>query len=59
MLQTVLAKVFGTQNARDLKRVQPLVAAINDREDDVRGLSDTELRDRTPTFSERIDQVEP
>ena len=59
MLQTVLAKVFGTQNARDLKRVQPLVAAINDREDDVRGLSDTELRDRTATFRERIEQGEP
>ena len=59
MLQTVLAKVFGTQNARDLKRVQPLVAAINDREDDVRGLSDAELRDRTTAFRERIEQGEP
>ncbi len=59
MLQTALAKVFGTQNARDLKRVQPLVAAINDREDDVRGLSDAELRDRTTAFRERIEQGEP
>ena len=30
MLDRLLAKVFGTQNARDLKRVQPTVAAIND-----------------------------
>ena len=59
MLQTVLAKVFGTQNARDLKRVQPLVAAINDGEDAVRGLSDVELRSLTATFRERIEQGEP
>ena len=59
MLQTVLAKVFGTQNARDLKRVQPLVAAINDAEDDVRGRPDAELRDRTAAFRERIDRGEP
>ena len=56
MLQTALAKVFGTQNARDLKRVQPLVTAINDAEDEVRGLSDDELRGRTATFRERIEQ---
>ena len=56
MLQTALAKVFWTQNARDLKRVQPLVTAINDAEDEVRGLSDDELRGRTATFRERIEQ---
>ena len=59
MLDTLLAKVFGTQNARDLKRVQPLVAAINDREDDARALSDAQLRDRTTAFRERVEQGEP
>ncbi len=29
MLGTILAKVFGTQNERELKKVRPLVAAIN------------------------------
>ena len=59
MLQTVLAKVFGTQNARDLKRVQPLVAAINAEEESTRELTDAELRSRTAAFRERIDQGEP
>ena len=59
MLQTLLAKTFGTQNARDLKRVRPLVAAVNDGEDAVRGLSDAELRDRTTAFRERIERGEP
>ncbi len=56
MLDTLLAKVFGTQNQRDLKRVQPLVAAIGEREDDVRALSDDELRARTAEFRQRRDQ---
>ena len=59
MLQTLLAKTFGTQNARDLKRLRPLVAAVNDGEDAVRDLSDAELRDRTVAFRERIERGEP
>ena len=56
MLDTVLAKVFGTQNQRDLKRVQPLVARIGEREPDMRACSDAELRSHTTAFRERIDQ---
>jgi len=56
MLDTLLAKVFGTQNQRDLKRVQPLVSAIGEREDDVRALSDDELRARTVELRQRHDQ---
>ena len=56
MLDTVLAKVFGTQNARDLKRVQPLVAETNAREAGMRALSDTDLRRKTGEFRQRLDQ---
>ena len=56
MLDTLLAKVFGTQNQRDLKRVQPLVAAVGEREDDVRALSDDALRARTAEFRQQRDQ---
>ena len=56
MLDTLLAKVFGTQNQRDLKRVQPLVAAVGEREDDVRALSDDELRARTAELRQRCEQ---
>ena len=58
MLDTLLAKVFGTQNERDLKRLWPLVARINEREDEVRVLSDERLRERTVTFRERVAQGE-
>ena len=50
MLDTLLAKVFGTENERTLKRLQPLVAEINAREDAVRSLSDEQLRQKTNAF---------
>ena len=53
MLDTVLAKVFGTQNERELKGLWPAVAQINEREDEVRALSDDQLRERTIAFRER------
>ncbi len=58
MLQQVLRKVFGTQNERDLKRLQPMVPEINDRESAVRALSDDDLRGRTTTLRQRADQGE-
>jgi preprotein translocase subunit SecA len=54
MLGTLLAKVIGTQNERDLKRLQPLVAEINAREDEIRTLRDDELRAKTAEFRQRV-----
>ena len=59
MLQNVLRKVFGTQNERDLKRMQPALAEVNDREAAVRALSDADLRGRTASLRQRADQGEP
>ena len=59
MLDTILAKVFGTENQRLLKRMQPRVAAINAREPEVRTLSDEQLRGRTADFRARAAQGAP
>ena len=59
MLDTILAKVFGTENQRLLKRMQPRVAAINAREPEVRALSDEQLRGRTADFRARAAQGAP
>ena len=40
MLDTLLAKVFGTQNERELKRLRPIVEAINALEPSIQALSD-------------------
>ena len=54
MLQTFLAKIIGTQNERDLKRIQPLVDRINALEATVQPLSDEALRGKTAEFRARL-----
>ena len=56
MLDTLLAKVFGTQNQRDLKRVQPIVSEINAHEAAIRALSDADLKAKTTAFRQQLDQ---
>ena len=58
MLDRLLAKVFGTQNDRELKRLWPLVSEINAREDRLRNTSDTELTTETGKLRTRADNGE-
>jgi preprotein translocase subunit SecA len=53
MINKLLAKVIGTQNERELKRLYPLVGRIGELEAGVRNLSDAEIRARTTEFRER------
>ncbi len=59
MLDATLAKIFGTRNEREVKRLRPLVAAINDLEPGLQQLSDTELAQKTVEFKQRIENGEP
>ena len=54
MLKTLLVKVIGTQNERELKRLRPLVATINELEPAIKGLSDEQLRAKTDEFRKRL-----
>src|SRR5438093_9335167 len=54
MLQTLLAKVVGTQNERELKRLRPLVGEINALEPEIAALSDDQLREKTAEFRQRL-----
>jgi preprotein translocase subunit SecA len=58
MLNTLLAKIIGSQNERFLKRVQPLADRINALEGDVSGLSDAALRAKTDDFKQRFQDGE-
>ena len=58
MLDTLLAKVFGTENQRVLKRLEPIVTEISACETEIRALSDEQLRDKTTTLRERRAQGE-
>src|SRR5215471_8036201 len=54
MLDTLLAKVVGTQNERELKRLRPLVAQVSALEPTVQALSDEQLRGKTAEFKHRV-----
>jgi preprotein translocase subunit SecA len=54
MINTLLAKVIGTQNERELKRLRPLVGLVSAREDATRALTDEQLRAKTAAFRERV-----
>ncbi len=59
MLDATLAKIFGTRNEREVKRLRPMVAAINDLEPGLQQLSDAELAQKTIEFKQRIANGEP
>jgi preprotein translocase subunit SecA len=57
MLDTILAKVVGTQNDRELKRLRPIVARVNALEPQVKALSDEQLRGKTTEFRLRVKPI--
>src|SRR3954454_9855580 len=58
MIQSLLAKVVGTQNERELKRLRPIVGQVNAFEASVKALSDEALRCKTDEFRQRLAQGE-
>ena len=54
MIGQLLAKVIGTQNQRDLKRLSPRVAEISALEPQIQPLTDDQLRDKTTEFRARL-----
>ena len=54
MINTVIAKVFGTKNEREIKHLMPQVEAINALEPQTQTLTDAELRAKTDEFRSRI-----
>ena len=54
MINTLLGKVFGTKNERELKHLMPRVEAINALEPQMQQLSDDQLRAKTDEFRQRV-----
>ncbi len=54
MIGQLLAKVIGTQNEREIKRLRPLVAEISALEPGIQKLTDEQLRDKTIEFRKRV-----
>jgi len=56
MWKWLLTKIFGTKNERDLKKLQPYVAAINALEPQIQKLTDAQLQAKTAEFKEKLRQ---
>jgi preprotein translocase subunit SecA len=54
MLRKLLNKILGDSNAKEIKRLQPLVAQINNAEKALQDLSDAQLQAKTDEFRERV-----
>jgi preprotein translocase subunit SecA len=54
IVDTLLAKVIGTANDRELKRLRPMVTEINAFEPEIERLSDEQLRAKTAEFRKRL-----
>ena len=54
MIGKTLAKVFGTSNEREIKRMRPLIDQINGLEAQMKQLTDEQLRAKTNEFRARI-----
>src|SRR5581483_5730792 len=63
IVDKVVAKFIGTKHERDIKKLQPVIAAINAREANVQRLSDEELKARfralKPAVQEPLKDADP
>ncbi|HSW38501.1 MAG TPA: preprotein translocase subunit SecA [Acidobacteriota bacterium] len=54
MFSSIITKIFGSKNERDLKEVNPVVRRINELEPEMQGMSDADLAGFTPKFRKRL-----
>jgi preprotein translocase subunit SecA len=59
MFSTILTKIVGSKNERDLKQIAPVVQRINELEREMASRSDSQLAELTPKFRERLANGEP
>ena len=55
---SIVTKLFGTHSSREVKRIMPIVDKIEGLRPQMQGLSDSELRDKTQEFKERLSNGE-
>ncbi len=54
----LLVSIFGSQNERELKKIAPVVAAINDLEPTMKAMTDEEIRGQTDLLKKRFQDGE-
>ncbi|MCX6984487.1 MAG: preprotein translocase subunit SecA, partial [Lentisphaerae bacterium] len=54
MISYILKKIFGSKSDRDMKRIMPMVAKINEIEKSFQNLSEEQLKAKTLEFRDRL-----
>ena len=54
----ILSKIFKSYSEKEVNRIRPIVEKINGLEPDIQKLSDTELRNKTEEFKQRLQKGE-
>jgi len=54
MIGTIITKVFGSKNERDIKKLGPVIQRINELESETAHLTDVQLAELTPKFRQRL-----
>ena len=54
MFSSLLTKIFGSSNEREIKRLRKVVATINALEPQFESLTDEELKAKTAEFKSRL-----
>ncbi len=57
-MKKLFEKFFGTYSDREIKRIEPIVQKIESLEEDMRKLTDAELKGKTQEFRNRLDNGE-
>src|SRR5687767_14727512 len=58
MIGYIIKKVIGSRNDREVKRMRPIVAKINEIEASLQNLPEQELRNRTAKWKEQLAKIE-
>ena len=58
MFQQIFTKFIGSKQDRDLKRYQPIINTVNQKESETKRLTDSQLQSKTAHFREKFDAGE-
>ena len=58
IVDKILTAIFGSQNERDVKKLKPIVAKINQKEPWAQSLSEEDFKNQTLKFKERLSNGE-
>lgn len=56
-ITNILTSIFGSKSERDIKKIWPTVEKIKSYEDEIKALSDDELKQRTASFRQKIKEA--